>query len=397
MKKLNDVINEYAKKNPVRFHMPGHKGKSETNLDYSLDVTELYFTDNLYNPDTELNLIHDLENRIAKCFFKNTDVTDVNSLISCSGATLCIQAAIFSLVKTKQFENDCKDLYIICDRASHISFINVISLLNITPLWVYPDEDFAHKIDHFAQNQNFDNIIGVFVTSPDYFGNIKNIEQISNQCKKYSLNLVVDNSHGSHLAFYQNGNLHPVNLGADISIDSIHKTLPVLTGAAILHANKKFDKETVLKKSINMFASTSPSFLILQSIENMVDLLEKCGIEEHERLINDINLFKKKMKKLGFIFENDGFFDPYRIVLNCENLGEKLYYFLAERNIMCEFFVQDNVIILTSISNDPGDFDKLYDGLNDFAENNKIIPVKSKKYTYPPGVPVVLPNEIADK
>jgi len=378
MGRLNDIIGEYAEKNPVRFHMPGHKGKNIYNLNYSLDVTELYFTDNLYNPDDKLNIIYELENRISKCFFKNADV---HSLISCSGATLCIQSALLSLVKLKKRN---QQLYIICDRLSHVSFINAISLLNINPLWVYPGENFEDKINFYAKYRD---IIGVFVTSPDYFGSMKDIERISRECKKYSLNLVVDNSHGSHLAFYKNGSLHPINCGADMSIDSVHKTLPVLTGAAILHADKKFDKEIILRKSMNMFATTSPSFLILQSIEKMIDLLEQIGVDEHERLISDINNFKHKAENLNFVFETAGFSDPYRIVLNCENSGEKLYYYLAEKNIVCEFFNKDSVIIIPSISNISDDFIKLFEALNDFAKNNQIIPVKSKDTVYPPGVP----------
>ena len=199
MGKLNVLIGEYANKNPVRFHMPGHKGKL-----YTHDVTELFFTDNLYSPSREINLIYELEDRIAKCFFKEAFV---HSLISCSGATLCIQTAIYTLARLK---NDCEDLYIICDRASHISFINVISLLNITPLWVYPNEDFTEKINYFAQDKKTQDIIGVFVTSPDYFGRMKDIERISKECKKYSFDLVVDNSHGPHLAFYKNGFMHSI-------------------------------------------------------------------------------------------------------------------------------------------------------------------------------------------
>jgi len=391
MGKLNDTIGEYAKKDPVRFHMPGHKGKNINGLDYSLDITELFFTDNLYHPDDQINLINSLEKRISKCFFTNPGI---DSLISCSGATLCIQTSILALLKLKQAKPNRK-LFIICDRTSHISFVNIIFLLNITPLWIAPNENFEEKINYFAQNQDNRDIIGVFATSPDYYGQMKNIESVSQICKNYSFSLVVDNSHGSHLAFYKNGILHPINCGADLSIDSIHKTLPVLTGAAVLHANKNFcGQKTVLKNSMNVFATTSPSFLILQSIENMVDILEKNGAEEHERLINDINLFKQKAASLNFIFKTDRFFDPYRIVLNCENSGEKLYYFLVEKNIFCEFYNKDSVIILTSIANDSNDFHQLFNALRDFAKQNQIIPAKSKDIAYPPGVPVVLPGEI---
>jgi len=377
MGRLNDTISDYAKKDPVRFHMPGHKGRPLYAPDYALDVTELFFTDNLYDPDPGINIINELENRVSKCFFKNKDV---NSFISCAGATLCIQGAALALAKSKK-----RAKYIICDRASHISFVNAISLLDIKPVWVCPDEDFAEKIGVYAQKNK--NIIGVFVTSPDYYGAMKDIKRIAEECKKNSLPLAVDNSHGAHLAFHNGGGMHPINLGADISVDSIHKTLPVLTGAAILHADKKFDG---MKQCINAFASTSPSYLILQSIEKAVDLLEKRGHEEHARLMGEINLFRQRAESLGFAFDTGGLRDPFRIVLNCGGAGEKLYYFLSEKNIFCEFFTEDRVTAIPGISNCAGDFDRLYGGLKDFAQANKILPAKPGGYGYPPGVPEVL-------
>ncbi|MCL2772076.1 MAG: hypothetical protein FWD71_01895 [Oscillospiraceae bacterium] len=436
MGNLNNIIAEYAGKNPIRFHMPGHKGqKIGISLDYSTDVTELFFTDNLYSPDVNSRLILDLEERISKCFFKDTATNQIVSYISCGGATLGIQGALLSLIRNYKNKSGEK-LYIICDRNSHISFINALALLDINPLWVvYPDENFAERIGYF--NRNYRNTIGVFVTSPDYFGGMKNIPEISRECKKYELALVVDNSHGSHLAFYEDGCLHPVNCGADISVDSLHKTLPALTGAAVIHANKNYAGCGSIRESLKIFASTSPSFLILQSIENMVDYLENYGQPEHARLIADINLFKQRATESGLnIIPETGIRDPYRIVLTSENMGEKLYYYLFESNIVCEFFDKDNAIIIPSILNPSEDFDVLLDVLKKFS---RIYPVKScqssKKYNftvnpktvmslnsatkfpretvpaekslnrvsaesvfaYPPGVPIVLPGEIIDR
>lgn len=364
--------------------MPGHKGKSNSKLDYSLDLTELFFTDNLYSPSREINLIYTLEEKISKCFFKNADI---KSLISCSGATLCVQASVLTLKKSK------KSLYIICDRASHVSFVNAISLLDMVPLWIYPGEDFPESIGALAKKHSPENIAGVYVTSPDYYGDMKDIKKISDECKKYSLGLVVDNSHGSHLAFHKNGNLHPINLGADISIDSIHKTLPVLTGAALLFSGGRFDKEQLIRPAMKMFASTSPSYLILLSIEAMAELLERRGISEHERLLSDIAAFEKKAGELGFVFESGGFRDPYRIVLNCAHSGKALYYYLTTKNIFCEFFDSDRVAAMTGISNDTDDFKALFEALEEFARNNKIIYEKQKKTVYPPGVLDVIPGE----
>ena len=158
--KINDIISEYAKKNPVRFHMPGHKGEFDVK-----DVTELFFTDNLYNPDLNTGLIFELEKRISECFFENIKAV---SYISCAGATLGIQAAVLSLIRNKTKSND---LYIICDRASHVSFINTLALLDVNPLWIYPNDNFLEKIKYYIKNHK--NIIGVFVTSPDYFGGMR--------------------------------------------------------------------------------------------------------------------------------------------------------------------------------------------------------------------------------
>ena len=432
MCRLNNIIAEYAEKNPVRFHMPGHKGKQICGSPgYSADVTELFFTDNLYNPDENSRLILGLEERISKCFFGDNPTNQIVSYVSCGGATLGIQGALLSLVRNNKNKNG-GNLYIICDRNSHISFINALSLLNINPLWVYPGENFSERTEYFIKN--YDNIIGAFVTSPDYFGGMKDISDISLKCKTYALALAVDNSHGSHLAFYKDGCLHPIKCGADIVIDSIHKTLPVLTGAAVIHANKNYSGFDSIRESVKMFASTSPSFLILQSIENMVDYLKIYGKPEHERLIADINSFREKAAELNIIPETGEIRDPYRIILTAENMGEKLYYYLFENNIVCEFFDKDNVIIIPSILNPPGDFDALLNALKKFAKMYRLKPYKQKKsvfipnpttvlnlntamkspretvpvkksvnrisaesvFAYPPGIPVILPGEIIE-
>ena len=130
-----------------------------------------------------------------------------------------------------------------------------------------------------------------------------------------------------------------------------------------------------------------------ENLMPMIDYtLKSAGV-----LLDDIDLFRQKAEKSGFVFNHNKFYDPYRIVLNCENSGEKLYYFLAGKNIVCEFFTGDSVIIIPSISNTSSDFDKLYDVLSDYARNNKIIPVQAGKFVYPPGVPDVLPEGITEK
>ena len=418
MPKLSDEINNYAARNPIRFHVPGHKGAFNP-----LDVTELFFTDNLYVPDETLRLILDLEQRIPQIFFPNNKA-DIKSTISCGGTTLGIQSALLAVMRRRHLSHMIKNPHIICARNCHISFVNALALLDITPIWVYENEISAFDTV-FAQNAD-KNIIAAFVTSPDYYGDMRDIRGISEVCKQYNTPLIVDNAHGSHLAFHQNGELHAKNNGADIVIDSVHKTLPALTGAAIVHANIDYD----IRDAMRVFASTSPSYLILQSIEKMLDFLETYGRSEHHRLLEDITKFVPQCSPTD---------DPFRIILECENSGEKLYHFLHEHNITCEFYESDRVILIPSVFNKSSDFEALAKALNKFAEMfgvfvgatlcgrpkcyatsngtrglslndaikspREIVPTDKSNgricaesiFAYPPGIPVILPGEIIDE
>ncbi|MCL2098893.1 MAG: PLP-dependent transferase [Oscillospiraceae bacterium] len=415
MPNLTLRIKKYAKKNPVRFHMPGHKG-----ILSKLDVTELFFTDSLYMPDKRLRLISRLEEYASRVFFCRNDI---KTTVSCGGATLCVQTALLALVRGSGDAD--KKRYIICERGGcHVSFINAAALLDIEPIWVNGSENIA-GVFACAEDKN---IIAVFVTSPDYYGNMRDIREISKICKEHKTPLITDNSHGSHLAFYND--LHPMNRGADISIDSVHKTLPALTGAALIHSAKNYD----MRSAMRVFGSTSPSFLILSSIEKMLGFLELRGRAEHARLLYDINALKKNAQE--YFPENHNLTDPYRIVLNCKGLGEKLYYFLFEQNITCEFYERDRVVIIPSVFNKSKDFKLLASALRTFALSNKIIrpPIQTEEFNisrtpeciltlssaaskpretvktsaapgricaepvfaYPPGIPVVLPGELID-
>ena len=418
MPNLSDRIKDYAKKNPVRFHMPGHKGLFDP-----LDVTELFFTDNLYAPDNNLRLVLELEERASRVFFKRDN--HIKTFISCGGATLCIQAALLAI--TRENPINAKK-YIICARSCHTSFVNAAALLEIEPIWVYHNEELSEEIREALEVSAGKNIIAVFITSPDYYGKMRDIREISEVCKKYNAPLITDNSHGSHLAFHSD--LHPINRGADISVDSVHKTLPALTGAALIHSGLKYD----MRGAMRVFGSTSPSFLILSSIEKMLGFLEMRGRTEHARLLDDITALKNSSPE--YFPENRCLTDPYRIILSCEGMGEKLYYFLFERGITCEFYEKDIVVIIPSVFNKSKDFKLLASALRTFSRNGKITRQKkqpgkfhvSKKpepvltlgsaaakpresvktgaaagricaepvFAYPPGIPVILPGELID-
>lgn len=270
MNKLSKFIREYDSGGLLRLHTPGHQARCEfiNRISPKLDITEIDGADSLYHSD---GIIKNLEDEISELY-------QAQSVISASGSTLCIQTMI-SLFKSRTF---------IAMRSSHVSFYNICTLLDIQPEWINVSNENLYKnipkpCDIEKILVNIQEPAAVYITSPNYYGIRADIKGISEVCKKYEAVLIVDNAHGSHLKFTTLDE-HPISLGADVCCDSLHKTLPTLTGAAVLHSKiGLFDKKEI-KYNMSMFGSTSPSYLIMDSIGLCVDWLKKEGRSCFEKL-----------------------------------------------------------------------------------------------------------------
>ena len=278
---IYNALLKYKQRGMSSFHTPGHKNNFFEDFFNSLDYTELDDTDDLYNPKST---ILETEKKASKLFGSGY------TLISAGGCTLCIQAmlSVFCEKKSK----------ILCSRIIHRSAINTMAILDLEPVFLLPkiniktgiyEQTTSVEVETFLKKDK--NIKTVYITSPDYYGNIADIKNISAVCKKYKVPLLVDNAHGSHLAFL-NKNIHPLYLGADATTDSLHKTLPVLTGGALLHL-KNQDLYKKAKYFMEFFGSSSPSFPIMASIDLCLNWLKKCGKTEFLKLTNEVNYVKK--------------------------------------------------------------------------------------------------------
>lgn len=400
----NDFLNnvkKYNNRRTVRFHMPGHKGIPIDDYQNNLiqhDITELRDTDNLYDPIQNGGIRQLME-------YARNLYGSANTILSAGGATLCIQTAIMSVVRTYGKKR------IMCDRRCHKSVINTLILCDVEPIWV----DAAYPIKFPS------NISALIITSPDYYGNMFDVKSISESCHENNILLICDNAHGSHLIYYNGGYLHPIKNNADIVIDSLHKTLPAMTGAALLHTNYCVSEE-ILLSSLRLFASTSPSYPISMSIYSCLkymknyqpDLVIECKI---------------KLRNIGYNVLDGELYDPFRICINLKNAGD-LYNYLYDNDVVCEFFDVNNVIIIPSIMNTIDDFNRLIDLCARFTplscdktEQQIYIPKKLispreaviNPYKiidinealnqicaeiiapYPPGIPLIVPGELMDE
>lgn len=376
--KKNDTyrsIKDYNLLNRSSFHTPGHKNNIllKQHLDLKMDITELPNTDDLYDPSSCI----DISEKKA-CEFYQTKKT----LFSAGGNTLCLQTML-KLVCTQKVN------HIIFTRNIHRSVINAIALLNIIPHFIIPQKYLDSRLPYYINPEEILNILkenkdikAVFVTSPDYYGDILNIKEISKVCKKFNVPLLVDNAHGSHLICIDKS-LHPINQGASLVADSIHKTLPALTGSAILHImDEKFIPNA--KYSMSIFGSTSPSFLILASIDICIDWMINNSYDEFENFIKKIKSIKKIADEKNILHKSE-FSDPARITLNTSNIGytgNEFRKYLYKYKIEPEHCDKYYSIFIPSPFNKDEDFERLENALLNLVPKESISGYESKKYYF---------------
>lgn len=254
---LKDAVEAYAATGRARFHMPGHKG-----LDDPMDVTEVAGCDSLFEASGP---ILQLENEIAGLYEAGA------SLLSAGGATLCIQAMLASLGAGAT---------VIAGRGLHRAALNAMVLLDQTPVWVYPQDAgwfrgaYAPEAVARALRETPD-AAGVYLTTPDYYGCESDLAAIAAICDEAKKPLLVDNAHGAHLCFFGR---HPMQVGASMCADSLHKTLPAMTGGAVLHL-RDGEKREQMRRNMALFGSTSPSYPIMLSCERAVVWAQREGQE----------------------------------------------------------------------------------------------------------------------
>lgn len=357
---LYDALLAHKNLKRASFHTPGHKNSNKVlpkDL-FELDFTELPDTDNLFEAS---GVIRESEEKAAKLYGAK------RTLYSAGGCTLCIQTMLKLAVP---FGGK-----VIASRMIHKSAVNTLSLLHAEVKWIFPQ---FSEIDNCLGQVAVEDVeealnevpdaACVYITSPDYFGNIADIKGIAEVCKKHKTPLLVDNAHGAHLKFLSK-DIHPITLGADLVADSAHKTLPVLTGGAMLHiANETYLKPA--KETMSIFASTSPSYPVMASLDIAMSWLEKNAQKTYLKLEDDVAQIKAVAKSKGLIEEICNV-DSTRLALHTTKLGfsgdEAAEYF-RENGVEPEMSNHDTVVFIATPMNSDEDFGKLLSAMKSFPQ-----------------------------
>lgn len=367
-----DFISKYSEKKPLRMHMPGHKGIGTLGVE-ALDITEICGADSLYEAD---GIIKESENNASSLFGCRT-------FYSTEGSSQCIRAMLYlAVLHAKQ---SGKKPVIAAGRNAHKTFLSAAALLDFDIVWIYPqnaesylscnfDSVYLEKVIENAKEKP----TAVYLTSPDYLGNIADVEGVANVCKKHGILLLVDNAHGAYLRFLPES-LHPIDLGADICCTSAHKTLPVLTGGAYLHisdnAPEAFPKQA--KNALSLFGSTSPSYIIMQSLDAANKYMSDGYRQKLREFVHGISNLKEKLISGGYKLYGG---EPLKLTIDAKEYGysgSEIAGILEEQNIICEFSDPDYIVFMLTPETEKSGLEKLESAL-------LAIPKKEKNPAAPP-------------
>lgn len=439
MEYLYDKLIKYREEDIYPMHMPGHK-RNIALMDmanpYAIDITEIDGFDNLH--DAEDILLANME-EAAKLYHAEHTHYLING--STSGLLVAVAAC------TKKGDT------VLVARNCHKSVYHAIFLNELVPIYLYPevDDEFGiHKgitpnqvKKELEQNPE---IKMVLITSPTYEGIVSDIREIAKIVHSYNIPLVVDEAHGAHLGFSKDFPENSVTCGADLVIHSVHKTLPAFTQTALLHSNGSLVDYDKVKMYLQIYQTSSPSYVLMSGISNCLRLVKEQGAKLFDEYYKNLIEFYEASKKLRNLVvyqplrlkdEKRPFaFDPSKILIFTHQSsinGVELYDLLLNNyKIQCEMMSKNYVVAMTSIADTKEGFSRLAKALFDIDNHitrqitwqlNSLFYVSNLKlvltpyeaynlnkegimldesigniageyvYLYPPGIPLVVPGE----
>ena len=427
-KYIVDGLQAYIDGQNFPWHMPGHKRKgfnfkgknvnvrSVISEVYGMDVTEVYGLDDLHMPE---GMIDRSQKELARVYNTFASYYLVN------GATCGIMTAIAATHAKK----------LIVAKNCHKSVINTVQLLGLEAVYIEPErieircgEDGGHNSELYGSIDTGeleaicaeqDDIGAMVITSPTYEGIISDIYSISKILHRYGIMLIVDEAHGAHLPFmYKNDRVSAISY-ADIVVQSLHKTLPAMTQTALLHViNPLLDKEVQKYKS--MFMSSSPSYVMLCSMELAVDWACSYDYRDYLETLADFRRRAAELKNIVLFPESlknrDIAYDSTRIVFCTKEYGTVVEEKLRQHGIICEMSGIHHIVLISTPFDSVEDFDYLYEVLKDLDKDTQVksgyseIEWETEKikgllgtfaeddiYVYPPGSCLVVKGEMIEQ
>lgn len=437
MGELWDKLTELSDSNMYPFHMPGHKRNPDSCMNtgflFDHDITEIDDFDNL----------HDAKDILYNCQSRANSLYKAGETFFLVNGSTC---GVLSAVSAVTGDGDT----ILVARNCHKSLYHAAYLRNLELEYLYPRNvngfDFCGAVEpkDVEDALSHDRAIkAVFITSPTYEGVYSDIKAIADIVHSYGIPLIVDEAHGAHLGIAKGMPQGAIAGGADLVIHSLHKTLPCVTQTALLHVNGDIVDRDRLKRFLKIYQSSSPSYLLMASIDDCISYMSNSGDSWSNNLLHYHESILDAANKLTHLRVADYKIvdDPCKIVISCKNTsinGNQLYDLLRlkyglQPEMACDTYV---LMIITGMDTQEG-IDRLIEALegidafikskapvsDDSIQAKRQIAVRhmtiraawdsDQEYTfldaaagrvsgdfinlYPPGIPIIVPGEVISK
>ena len=339
-----DFVQRYAKAGTARLHMPGHKGRCFLGCE-PWDITEIHGADALYEAE---GILAESEQNAAALFGSQ------RTCYSTEGSSQCIRAMLYLAVAASGSHT------VVAARNVHRAFVSAAALLDLEIRWLWPEESRSLCGCPISPTQLEETLhslpeppAAVYLTSPDYLGDMAEIPALAQVCHQHGTLLLVDNAHGAYLRFLQ-PSLHPLDLGADLCCDSAHKTLPVLTGGAYLHLSPTAPAQLapLAKSALGLFGSTSPSYLTLASLDLCNRYLAEGYPQRLTEAVERLAELRERLTAAGWRVEPS---DPLRVTVAAPRgvTGQELAGQLRRQGAECEYADRDFLVLMATPENTP--------------------------------------------
>ena len=382
-------LTEYAGSDAYPFHMPGHKRREIPDGipggfpdPYGIDITEIDGFDNLHHAE---GILKDAMETVAAIYGADRSWYLVN------GSTCGILSAVFAAT-----ENGGK---ILTARNCHKAVYHAICLNRLEAEYLYPEEITEFRINGGIRAEDvrkalekdamrcagnsgdvrgkITKIQAVLITSPTYEGVVSDIRAIADAAHEYGIPLIVDEAHGAHLEYADQCHSFPksaLEYGADIVIQSLHKTLPCFTQTAILHVKGKLVDQDRISRYLSMFQTSSPSYLFMAGMERCIRYMDGDGRNEMIRYEKRLERFMERMEGLQVLevldreicgkYRTVAGWDPSKIVVSTMRAedfhGEELAETLRRKyHLEMEMTAPEYVIAMTSLMDTEEGFERL--------------------------------------
>ena len=443
MERLYRALEIYSQEDYYPFHMPGHKRNPDTvntDLPFDRDITEIDGFDNLHHPEGILKKAQETAASVydtKECYY------------SVNGSTAALLAAVSATVP--------RNGQILVARNCHKAVYHALYLRNLIPTYVYPQMDpkwwinggiSSDKVERaLAENPE---IKAVLLTSPTYDGVVSDIEKIAEIVHRYEIPLIVDEAHGAHFHFSNYFPTSAAELGADLVIQSFHKTLPSMTQTAVLHNCSDRVDSRLIRRFMGIYQSSSPSYILMASMDACMEKMSSDGNEMFREFTKILEKARRRLSECKYIrlvspeIGTAGVFDYDRSKLlfstrYASMTGSELAQILLEKyHIQVEMETEHYVLALAAVGDSGEGFERLcqaieeinqeeaqkkkekreteepkagrtaYTSLSQFMSITEALESKSEirkleesvgrisaefGYLYPPGIPLIVPGE----